>query len=157
MADAKSLGQKISGLDMPAKLVLFGSAAAALGCLLKWFGVDTEAPEGLAALNLDVSVSGLDCTQGRIAVLGALAAAGTLLHDLLSPVDAARAALYRKVQLGGAGLALACVLYFWLRTDTADTPMVSTGFGLGLFVSLLGSGAATFGAWQRFRPAAPAA
>lgn len=150
MVDMDGVKRDVAALDNNGKLLLFGSAVGVIGCFLEWYGSNfsTSGP-----ISFDMSVSGVDQWRGRVALLGLAAALGSFCHQTWGSVDDVKGALYLKIQLGGTGLAALLALWFWLVVDTADMGQVTVGTSFGLWITFLGSAAATFGAFQRFQAA----
>lgn len=150
MVDMERLKREVGGLDTNGKLILFGGAVGVVGCFLEWFGSSMTVN---GPISMDFSSSGIDHWRGKLALLGLAAAAGTFAHGTWGSVDGERRALYVKIQLGGAALAVLMTLWFWLAADSASSPGISVGTSFGLWLTLFAALAATCGAFQRFRAA----
>ncbi len=144
MVSMDEVKREVAALDTNAKFLLFGSIVGIVGCLLEWYGTNVK---GMFQVGLD----GLDDWNGRLALVGFLVAAGTYAHEKWGKADAAKRALYPKVQLGGAGLAVLMVIWFWLKMDSGDAGGVKIGTSFGLWLTLLAALAAAYGAFRRFQ------
>ncbi len=154
MQDVKA---KVSSLDMPGKLLLFGGLAGLVGTFLSWYSVsfsggDDNPIAKAMAINLNHHVQGIDVGEGKLTALACVVAIATLGHSMFASIADAQKALYKKIQLGAAALAVVCAVWFWIDVESpATSDGVSAGFGLGFWISLLGAGAAAYGAFQRFK------
>lgn len=144
MVNMDEVKREVAALDTNAKILLIGCIVGIVGCLLEWWGTNISGP-------FKASVSGLDIWNGKLALVGFLAAAGTYAHEKWGKVDDAKRALYPKVQLGGAGLAAVMVIWFWLRTDSSSMGEFKMGTSFGLWLTLVAALAAAYGAFRRFQ------
>lgn len=145
MVDMNKIKQDVSALDTNGKLLLFGGAVGVIGCFLEWWGFSGS------GLLQRFSMSGIDSWPGRFAFIGLAAACGTYIHQTWGTIDEAKKVLYPKIQLGGAGLGVLMTVWFWLRVDSEEASGMSVGTSFGMWLTLLASAAATYGAFQRFQ------
>lgn len=147
MVDLDKIKSDVSALDTNGKLLLIGGAVGLIGCFLEWFGSNMELP----IVGGRMSFSGIDSWYGKLAFVGLLLACGTFIHQTWGSVDDAKRALYPKLQLGGAGLAALMTVWFWLGRNSGGPAGFEFGPSFGLYLTLLASLAATWGAFQRFK------
>lgn len=154
MQDVKA---KVQGLDLAGKLLLFGGLVGFIGTCLSWYTVEFSGEENpmaaafLAGINR--KMQGIDTGEGKLTALALVVAIGTLVHSLFGTISDAQKALYKKIQLGATGVAILAAIWFWIDADSASEQGVSAGVGLGFWLSLLGAGAAGYGAFLRFKSA----
>lgn len=135
------------------KWILGASAAAAVLCLLPWYGVsfDAEAGRGLELnpITGGANANAFDSAFGVIAFLAILAAIGLLFADragaLPWPRDKRLLAPFAAIVV-----AFACTLLFITQTDDVEMMGISAGRTFWFWLTLVAIGIAGFHAWQRW-------
>ncbi|MFH0946183.1 MAG: hypothetical protein V2A76_13365 [Planctomycetota bacterium] len=146
MVDMNEIKKSVLALDTNGKLLLFGGLVGVIACFLEWRGTSGDIP-----MMGKISQSGTGLLYGRLALIGLAVACGTFIHQTWGKVDDAKLKLYPKLQLGGAGLGALMAIWCWLATDSIEGSGGGFGTSYGMWLALLASLAATFGAFQAFK------